>query len=193
MSKNPLLNKVNIDFHILDVLNPKWFAVADNSEWGGILEKPSIIEVTVAGFNEPNVTFYTKCGINQFNSRTLGLDCGKCGELVDLPDGIYTITVKGSPDKYQKTKEYIRTTQMQLKMDKLLISAVNSCGEFDKNLKEKIRNVDFLIRAAKANIRYDNRCRAFELFNEANKLLDKVSKCSNISGEGSSCSTCSKK
>jgi hypothetical protein len=40
--------------------------------------------------------------------------------MLDLPDGIYDVTIKGSPDTFQKNRQYLRTTKTQLELDKLL-------------------------------------------------------------------------
>ncbi len=193
---NNVFEKVNIDFHILDVLDPNYFLVVDNSEWGGIIYKPSIIEVTTPEFETPVTHNYLKNGTNQFNSLSLGLVCDSCKELTEIPDGVYTVTVKGSPDKYQKTKNYLRTVKLQLELDELLIKNVSSCSEVSDSLVKKINKIDKLVRAAKANLRYGNTCEASAMFLEASKQVEKMKKCKSLKGDKkgsekkSGCSSC---
>ena len=178
--------KIDIDFQVYDSKDPKSFIVIDTSNWEHIHDKPSIIEITIPGDEHPVTNYYAKrcskgCGVNVFDSYSLGLMCEGCGdEKIDLPDGIYDITVKGSPDKFRKSKAYLRTTKLQLDLDKLYIDLSLECFNSEEELQRKIdklNKIQLLIKAAEANVRHDHRCIAHDLFRKAYELLNKAKKC----------------
>lgn len=177
--------KIEVDFQVYDSKDPKSFIVIDTSNWEHIQDKPSIIEITIPGDEHPVTNYYTKrctsCGVNVFDSYSLGLMCEGCGEeKIELPDGIYDITVKGSPDKFRKSKAYLRTTKLQLELDQLYIDLSLECFNNEEELQKKIdrlNKIQLLIKAAEANVRYDHRCVAHDLFTKAYELLGKAKKC----------------
>ena len=115
------MKKIHIDFQIYDSEDPKQIIVLDTSIWSYIEDKPSIIEILTPGEKDAVVYPYTKNGFNILNSINLGLNCSDCNQnLLDLPDGVYEITIKGSPDSFYKKRCYLRTTIIQSKLDDLL-------------------------------------------------------------------------
>lgn len=95
-----VLDTITIDFFVLPVYDPKVLVISDNSNWLTIATNPSTIEITLPGSTIPRIFTFVKLDTNTFDSHTLGLTClsGDCvdEEYVYLPDGIYTITVKGN-------------------------------------------------------------------------------------------------
>lgn len=174
-------NKINIDFQIYDSKDPKVFIILDTSEWAHIKDKPSIVEITLPGESSYITHYYGQNQVNVMTSMSLNLNCDNClQDMLELPDGIYTITVKGSPDKFNKTKSYLRTTKTQLDLDKLFINLSLECSISDDEVKRKIQKlneIQFLLKAAEANVRFDNTCVAHDLLSRAQKLISKQSKC----------------
>jgi len=174
--------KINIDFHVLDTNDPKVFTVADYSTWGRIEKKNAIIEIITPGEEVPIVHYFNKRMINIFNSINLNINCPtyctKELEFLDLHDGIYEITVKGSPDKYNRTRKYLRTEKIKLELDKLFIGLDLMCENKEQGLIDKITDIDMLLRAAESNTRYDNMCKAQELLFEAQELIKETKECS---------------
>lgn len=169
--------KVKLNFSVIDEYNTQLLSVVDLSQWGGIREKPAIIEITLPAYEQPSVDNLEKNGVNVFDSFRLGLKCGTCpDEIVDLPDGIYKITIKGSPDKYQLTKHHLRTAKFDSKVDHLLIKHVEHCDEVNEEFLETMNKIDVIKRAAEANVRNDNICKAHDLFEKALKMIEKVEK-----------------
>ena len=170
------IGKINVDFQVLETKDPKIFSIADTSNWGSITTKKSIIEITLPAEVNKVVHYFNKQSINIFNSGNLNLNCptGDCHEvdLVDLPDGIYTITVKGSPDSFQQTRTYLRTTLTQLELDKLFINNMEN-----DSLLEKITNIDLLLNAAEANVRLNNISKAQELLFLVHELIKESKNC----------------
>ena len=175
-----ILDPINIDFQILDTKDPRILMIADSSSWGHIENKPSIIEIILPAEKNPIVHFFNKKQINIFNSLNLALNCvNECGEseLIDLPDGIYTITLKGSPDSFKMTRKYLRTTLLQLELDKVFINLNLLCKNNDLGLLNILDEISLLIKAAEANVRFDNIKKAQELYFMAQDLIKKTKNC----------------
>lgn len=179
------LDKINIDFQILNTLDPRVLLIADVSTWGQIEAKSSIVEVLLPGETTAVVLYYDKGKVNVLNSTNLRLTCTEdCTdvELIDLPDGVYEITVKGSPDTFNKTRKYLRTTLTQLELDKIFIRLNLACGAKDTNILEELTNIEMLLKAAEANTRADNMCEAQELLFLAQEKINKLKSCSTCVG-----------
>lgn len=175
------MKKPIIDFNILPNDDPRFISVMDASVWHPIENKPSIIEITLPGGSKPSVTHeFTKGSIHTFNSKNLLADCAydPCGTYDMIDDGFYKITVKGSPDDFNKCKTYLHTANTRLKLDILFSKAYLDCNsKASKESIERIKEIDFLIRAAEANTRLDLISSAQNLFMRAQDLID--SKCNN--------------
>lgn len=158
--------KIHIDFQIYDSNDPKRIIVLDTSLWGPIEDKMAIIEVIPPGDDEAVVFPYTKRGITILNSYNLGLNCEDCGEVFnDLDDGVYQITVKASPDKFNRTRLYLKTTTLHNDLDALLIKAYSVCHNCEENDNEISRIMRYydLIAVAEAFIRKGHRCEAQDI------------------------------
>lgn len=176
-----LIDKTKVDFQILDSKDPKYLNIIDYSVWGQLEDKTTIVEVTVPGEETPRVHYFKQGQLNVMTSVNLGLTCiDECGEveLVDLPDGIYTITVKGSPDSYNKTRKYLRTELTELDLDIIFINSNLLCKNKDVDVINLITDIKFLLDASAANVRYDNICEAQELLFKAQDLIEKAKNCS---------------
>jgi hypothetical protein len=177
-----MISKIQIDFQIIDTGDPRVLMIADNSLWGQIENKPKVVEITLPG-NDPKTDsiahYFQPYQINSFNSETLGLTCDTdCPvEYSELPDGVYTITVKGSPEKYQLTRKWLKVDSTQLELDKLFITYYNSCKENNKCFKDLITDIQMLIDGAKASVRFDDVCKAQELLYRAQELTERVKRC----------------
>ena len=125
--------KIDIDFSIHS--SPFYLKVVDLSVWGLIESKTAIVEIVLPGYEGPEVKFFDKHKLNVFNSNLLGTSCDGCKELTTLPDGIYKITVKGSPSKYSKSLYFLKTDLFDMEVDKILIDNIDKLD--DKLLDEK--------------------------------------------------------
>lgn len=165
------LENINIDFEILHTSDPNSLLVCDKSVWAHIVDKPAIIEITLP--TEKLVTHYLspKNNVLVFNSSNLYLSSSTDKAL---PDGIYKITVKGSPDTFQKTRSYIRMTKLQLDVDKLYLEDGLDTRE---EIQELTWYIDFLMRAADAAMRQDQKQKAIKFYKEAKKLYDNYTNC----------------
>ena len=171
---------IEIDFQIIPTLDPRYISIADYSTWGQLENRPSIVEVIIPGEELPKVHYFKQGQLNIINSFHLGITClSDCGEveLVDLPDGIYNITVKGSPEEYNMTRSYLRTTLTKLELDKLYINLDFNCKQVNSNLLDLLTEIEFLLKAAESNTRFSNNCKAQELLFKAQDILEKAKKC----------------
>lgn len=169
---------IKLSFQVEDTHNPKNLRVVDESVWGLIEDRPAIIEILVPGFQTPSVHYFAKRQVNIFTSMTLGINCESSSvKHLDLPDGIYDITIKGSPSEYIANRKYLKTDSIRLKIDKMWVRASYLCDGRDNEFIKKIRDVEFCLSAAEANTRLGNICEAHELMEYANDLLDIANDC----------------
>lgn len=176
---------IDINFQLIDTKDPKYITIADYSTWGMIENKPTIVEIILPGYTKPVTQYFKQYQLNAFNSLNLGINCvDSCGnyEKQDLPDGIYEITIKGSPDTYNLTRKVLRTTLLELELDKVYVEAVSEGFNINKDLMNKLDKVEFLLSSAKSNVVYDNSCRAQELYNEAKSILEESKSCRTCAG-----------
>jgi len=177
---------VIIDFHVLSIYDPKILIVIDNSKWLDIEAEEAIIEIVFPGSTKSITRTFIKNSANTFNSNDLlaGCEhepCTDCNDLVyvDLPDGVYTITVKGTPDTFQATKYHLKTDRFQMKLDDIL-TQIGFDYHIDKaEDRKKINEVEFLMKVANAHIRREDVGKAKKFFDLAVNRLDKLEKCFN--------------
>ena len=132
------------------------------------------------GSSKAVVHYFDKFKLNKFNSLNLDTACNSsCGCNSDsyhwLPDGVYEITVKGSPDIFSCTKKYLHTATTRLRIDK--IYAKVSCRCKDKAIIEKIDKMEFMLNSAEANVRLDNICTAQEILEELENMIERFGDC----------------
>lgn len=172
-----ILGKINIDFQVLSEYDPKVLAVWDRSNWLHIGNSPAIIEITLPGSNRPITFNYLKNGINNFNSHNLKITCfkGNCTEeeYGELPDGIYVITVKGSPSSFSRTKYHLKTDQLQKQIDTKLINLGFYFEESKVKERDDLLNVKVMLMQAEASIRREDVSLAKEFYTLAKKKFEK--------------------
>ena len=174
------MKNVHIDFQIYDSNDPKQIIVLDTSIWAHIEDKPAVIEILTPGETKWVGYNYTKNGVNILNSINLGLNCYDCGkEFIDLPDGVYEIVVKGSPDKFNKKRYYLKTTTLQNKIDDALLKVYSDCSTCSDNLTDvdKILRYKNLISIAEAFIRKGFKCEAQDIIYKIQEFIKKFNNC----------------
>lgn len=175
-------NNIKLDFEVVGTNNPKVLRVVDESEWGILANRPAVIEVKGPDM-ESAVSYYLgKNQLNIFTSVTLGYTCDKY-EYENLPDGVYEITIKGSPSTYTFTRHYLKTDILRLNIDKVWARTNVLCDYVDDDLIEKIKKVEYIVAVAEANMRLGNIETAEELIEKANKLLYIINNCADCGCE----------
>jgi len=167
--------KINLDFYILETGSPRIISIYDNSDWEYAEDLPSYLVIKIPGSKKDKTFSYKKGAINTLNSHNLGLSClkGNCTEeeYVDLPDGIYTITVKSGFEDIESTKFYLKTDRFNIEFAKVLIKY-----GFEYNKDEIFINYMTKIRLlvndiAKAHAITGDFVKAQRYFEEAKQLL----------------------
>ena len=176
-----VIGKITVDFYVFSEYDPKVLLVGDNSNWLHIEDQPSIIEILLPGSSKPIVFTYLKNGINSFNSHNLKITClkGDCTEeeYTDLPDGIYTITVKGSPSTFYKTKYHLKTDRLQQVIDKNLIDLGFYYEEDKVEERDALMRVHIFLMQAEAYIRRDDIPNAKLYYDIAKKEIERIEAC----------------
>ena len=168
-------DKINIDFQIIPTGDPKLLVVADTSVWGAIEDKPSIIEIKVPNSDKVVVHYFEKNKLNIFNTSNLLLS--SIGTYNDLSDGIYSITVKGSPDSFCKSRDFLKDDKTKLEMHKLYISLGFDKDDKTKRLKEQIYEIDMLVRAANASVALGKSPKGATYLRRAMEELKRFNRC----------------
>lgn len=172
------MNNIHLEFEVESTNNPMNLRVVDQSEWGILAERPAIIEIVTPGKEEPVTYFLGKNMVNVFTSTSLRTADNKDKfDFEPLPDGIYNITIKGSPSSYNFSRMYLKTDSIRLNVDKIWARAGILCEHENKEVLEKIEEVEFLLRAAEANLRLGNAVEAQELYEKAERLVYVLNNC----------------
>jgi len=175
-----MAKKLNIEFDIHDTMNPFFMSVVDLSEWALLKNQAGYIDVILPGYAKAVTNFFDKNSVNVLNSFNLGINCVESCDPSDyeaLPDGIYCITVRTDCGNFSSTRKYLRTTLLELEVDKIYIDRLKEqdiCSDVKTSDLEKI---EFLIKAAKSHVRYDSINKAGQLFEMACELVEKAKKC----------------
>ena len=174
------MNNINLDFEVIGTNNPKSLLVVDKSEWGILADRPAAIYIKTPGV-EKEVSYYLgKNQVNVFNSITLGVNCGdQKFNYLNLPDGIYDITIKGSPSTYSFNRKYLKSDSIRLNLDKVWARTNLLCDEPDEDIMEKIKLVEFFLTAAESNMRLGNFDSVEGLFEKAQRVMDIINNCDN--------------
>lgn len=175
------MKKPLIDFNILPNDDPRFIIIQDASMWYHLENKPAIIEITTPGSSKPNVIVnFPKGKVSIFNSKNTLLECNEssCEDYWYLDDGFYEITLKASPDDFRRCKTYIHTANTRLKLDEAYAKHFTLCAAPNKGKLEKLKEIDFLLRAAEANTRLNLIPDAQSLFFRAQEMVD--SSCKNV-------------
>lgn len=172
------MNNIHLDFEVVGSYNPKTLRVADQSEWGILADRPAIIEIKRPESEEIYTYYLGKNQLNVFNSKTLGVNPGApANDFVDIPDGIYDITIKGSPSSYSSNRKYLKTDSMRLNLDKVWVRAGVLCEDEDEEIIEKIKEVEFVLTVAESSMRLGNFDTVSQLMEKARHLIDVINNC----------------
>ena len=169
-------NKLNVDFSVYS--DPYHLKIVDLSAWELIENLPSIIEITLPGYENYITKYFDKHKVNIHHSISLGVNCeGECGEVdkVTLPDGIYKIKVIGSPSTYNKESFYLKTDLFDMEIDKVIIDYFNTKNK--NNFIDKLTQVEFLMKGAQAHLRFDDISTAGKLFEQAQQMVEDLKEC----------------
>ena len=174
------MENIHVDFQIYDSNDPKQIIILDTSIWAHIERKQSIIEIITPGSTDIITLPYSKNSVNVLNSNTLQLNCYDCGDnTIALSDGVYEITVKGSPEKFNKKRLYLRTTVTQSRLDDILISHYSDCANCAEQSEDISRILRYknLLNVAEAFVRKGHKCEAQNILFKVQNFIKKFKNC----------------
>jgi hypothetical protein len=173
-----ILDNIHLDFQVINTGDPKVLVISDTSVWGAIEDKPSIVEIIIPGSSKVRTYNFVKGKSNVFNSSNLLIT--SVGTISDLSDGVYDITVKGSPDINCKQRYFLKADKFQLALDKLYMSL----GVYNKNAevtkqRNDLLNIDSLLKTAEAFVRDGKPSEGLSFFKKAYTKLNDLNDCNN--------------
>lgn len=155
----------------------KVLKIADTTTWGAISDRPAVFRITPPGKPGETSHYVGKNQVNYFTSMHLGYNEPREFVMKDLPDGIYDITLEGSPStQYSLNHKYLKTDATVNKLAKL-IARQSIDSTFDSTLEEKIREIRILLEMGEANAICGNTGNAVKLLEKANKIINQAQQC----------------
>lgn len=176
------IGKIKIDFSVFHDFDSKYLIIGDSSKWRSAENKAATIEIIPPGSVNAIVETFQKYKVNVFNSTNLGLNCvDSCGEQeeLDLPDGIWKITVKSAYTDIEKIRYYLKTDVTRATLDEVYIKNGLEYDMHDKNFRQDLSDIEFLLSTAAAFARKGNFVKADRDFREAHNILNKYVECKN--------------
>lgn len=171
----PTTEKIHIDFQLFSTGDPKLLVIVDTSIWSFIEDKPSIIEIQVPGKEETLTYSFLKGKNNVFNTSSLYLS--PIGVFNDLPDGLYKISIKGSPDSFCKHRDVLKTDKVRLELYKIYADLGLDINNLDEAVYKKIREIKLLIEGAEALVSIGKTYRGVKLLRTAMKKVEDYNNC----------------
>lgn len=169
-----ILDKIKLDFQVIDTGNPEVLAIMDTSVWGAIEDKVAAIEIVIPGSKVSKRYSFIKNKINIFNTSNLQLT--SAGVYKNLPDGIYKVDLIGAHGNCQH-RDFLKTDKARLEMSDLYIDLKFEKSKESTSAKTKIYDVDLLIRSAKALTSIGRLKEAMSHFKEAVKRIKEYKEC----------------
>lgn len=170
-------DKIKIDFQLFSSGDPKLLVIVDTSIWNYISNKPAIIEIIVPGEEDPIVYNYLKNKNNVFNTSNLYLS--PIGVYSDMPDGIYRVTVKGSPDSFCEHKDFLKTDKTRLELYTIYTNLGLDVNKLDEEVYRKINDIKLLIESAEAYVSVGKIYEGAKLLKRAMEDIESYNNCNN--------------
>lgn len=173
-----------LSLEVPDTMNLGILRIVDTSVYNTLLPiNCPLLEVTLPGFAYTNQFTNPVIGPNFIVNLTacdLGIQSQQCGTtLGDLPDGIYIIKYSVSPNEIVYVEyNHLRMTKALTKYQTLLCELELGTCDPPVAIKDKLnmlRMINMYLQAAKAKVETcHNPEKGMQLFNYANKLMDKM-------------------
>lgn len=168
-------DKIQLDFQLFSTGDPKLLIIIDTSIWSFIEDKTAIIEITPPGIENPIVYNFLKGKTNVFNTSNLYLS--PIGVYNDLPDGLYKITIKGSPDSFCKHRNVLKTDKTRLELYNLYASLGLDVNNLDQEVYEKIKEIKLFIEASEALVSIGQNYKGVKLLKRAMDKINNYNEC----------------
>lgn len=167
-----------LNFDIIDTHDFKTLGIVDTSWYNpDIAIEEVAIEILPPGYVIAASPFFMVNALNVYNSNSVGITKASCNEeLVNLPDGIWKVKYSICPnDKLFVERFFLKTDTIKCRYTQAFLNLdLSNCDNpVSKNKKKKLDEIEFYIDGAIAAANNQNPKLANELYNKANKLLNK--------------------
>lgn len=165
---------IKIDFDVLETKNPKKLMIGDTSqEWLHAKDLQAYLYITLPGSTKPKVFEFEKSSIKVFNSDKLGItkDTKDSSKYADLPDGIYKIRLQSGFEEHYSEKSYLKTDILEREIRKSIIMNALNISSTNDAFIEKVFEVDWKLKVAKAFAFECNLSMATRYYNEALQMF----------------------
>ena len=170
-----------LDILVMPTYSPYTLAIGDYSSYPvGFTPASPTLEVSAAGFPTQSVSFVPN-NLNIYNSTNLGITCVD-GPNELLPDGIYTLKYSISPAYVNFVeKTILRVDNIMERYDTafMKLDMMECDGQLKKQQKVELDSINYFIQCAIAAANKCANVKAIELYNQADKMLTKISQCKN--------------
>lgn len=171
-----------LSFDIIDTHDFKTLGILDTSWYNpDITVETATIEILAPGYARAVSPLFIPGALNVYNSNGTGVTQASCEEeLQDLPDGIWKIKYSICPnDKLFIEKYFLKTDKIRCRYTQafLNLDLRSSCEDYDKQKREKLKEIEFYISGAIAASNNQDPKLASDLYNKAKKLLDRFDNC----------------
>ena len=171
-----ITDTINIDFQVFSTGDPKLLIIMDTSTWGLLEDKAAIIEIIPPGSAEERVYSFEKGKNNVFNSSNLLIS--PIGEYNPLADGVYRISVKGSPDTNCQHRDFLKTDKARLELANIYASlGTDNTDPEVKRVKKIIQDIELLIKTAEILTTRGKLKEAYSRFKEAVRRIKNYNEC----------------
>ena len=174
------IGKITINFTVIPDYDPATLIVGDLSVWKGAENLPATICIVPPGSTKSINNTFQKHRLNIFTSINLGLSCLNEFEettLQDLPDGVWTLKLLSGYEGLEKTVYFLKTDRFQLELDKVYVRAGLDFDKEQKQFREDLQDIHFLVNSSHAQIRTGDFAKANRDFTQAQVLLKKYIDC----------------
>jgi hypothetical protein len=172
------LPTLNIEF--IPTFDSRVMLISDASVWLHLQGEQTFLDITTPGRTGFITIPFTKDKITSLNSNNLDITCADDESgLISLPDGVYTIVLKVCDgEKFSATFYYLRTVQLEIRLDNILIkNTIDNCSD-NKNCLDLYFNIRILIDSAHAHTRRGNIKEASYRYNRALDMVEDLEECS---------------
>jgi len=177
-----MLRNTYIDFQIIETNTCQTLGIVDTSYYNPDAENSGfVLQVIVPGYDEVRELNYYPSGVTILNSNLLSItNVSNYDDVVDLPDGVYTIKLSVCPyDLYFMEKSVYRTCKLDCKYSKAVLELdFETCTDcFSVEKVKKLQKAKIYIEGVKANMINNNMKMASKLYSKADSLLQNILDC----------------
>ena len=176
------IGKINIDFTILQELNPQLLKIQDVSDWFSAEDKQATLIVFPPGSTKGIANIFAKHETTILTSVNLGLSClTTCGEseLQDLSDGVWKICLQSAYQGLEKTRYFLKTDRFKIEWYKEFVNLGLEYVDTNNPKYEALYDARKHLSTAESFIIDGDFTKANREFNEAQKKLNKIRECKN--------------